>query len=259
MSYDRMDSRLSTSSRTSRTGGRSSEAYAASLSHSSNPMKQMKNRSCSDRMSRPAFWAMLSEILAFTALIPVAIIYWNSCKTFSLVMISLGFVMFYMIVPQLVPLKICRPFRIHSYTKKLVIWGVMAIFTIIFQYVFAGDCIGWYWYGMALSLPAFLFLAASLRPPTEQSKQEIRFERQESRASLMGQPVNSRMTNRSESRGLLGSPIFDAFGMDSGRHSSSKSPDKPQKQRSNASLSSRTGRDSFTPSRHSEHEFSEAV
>lgn len=60
----------------------------------------------------------------------------------------------------------------------------MAIFTIIFQYVFAGDCIGWYWYGMALSLPAFLFLAASLRPPTEQSKQEIRFERQESRRKI---------------------------------------------------------------------------
>ena len=68
--------------------------------------------------------------------------------------------------------------------------GVMAIFTIIFQYVFAGDCIGWYWYGMALSLPAFLFLAASLRPPTEQSKQEIRFERQESRRKIWTHDCN---------------------------------------------------------------------
>ena len=36
----------------------------ASMVSQGNVFKQMKNRSCSDRMSRPAFWAMLSEIMA---------------------------------------------------------------------------------------------------------------------------------------------------------------------------------------------------
>lgn len=191
-------SRAGSSARSSR---RSDAASAVSSHGPPSLMKQMKNRSCSDRMSRPAFWAMLTEIFAFLILIPTAMIYLGTCKSFSLVMVALGFLMFYMIVPQLVPLKICRPFRIHSYTKKLIIWGAMAITVILGQYIFADKCIGWYWYGMALSLPAFLFLAASLRPPTEQSRAELRSERN-IKGRLPGGPSNPH---------TLGSPIFDAF------------------------------------------------
>lgn len=204
--------------RSSRGGGSATMSNASMVSQG-NVFKQMKNRSCSDRLSRPAFWAMLSEIMAFVCLIPVAIIYWDSCKSFSLVMIAMGFLMFYMIIPQLVPLKICRPFRIHSYTKKLVIWAIMAISVIVCQYVFAGDCIGWYWYGMALSLPAFLFLAASLRPPTQQSRDEAKIEKRLSQQQLISHHNPSQGTSESQHH-IMGSPIFGQFARSDSRPSS---------------------------------------